>query len=167
MGSLLYIYTNFIFPTSHFSYQPNKSFSFLHFSILTTKKKKGRKLGPCLDAYFSSLKFRYSSLITHHSSLITLKYHTCLALSLSYHHSIFFTLFVGLIPVTWCSFFFFSFLVPRNPNQKGGKKRTQKLEPSERRRKKKEKKKKKEEHLRLNPREKRKKKKARTKKKTP
>ena len=116
MGSSLYIYTNFIFPTSHFSYQPNKSFSFLHFPILTTKKKKGRKLGPCLDAYFSSLKFRYSS-------LITLIYHTCLALSLSYHHSIFFTLFVGLIPVTWCSFFFFSFLVPRNPNQKRGKKK--------------------------------------------
>ena len=33
------------------------------------QKKNGRKLGPCLDAYFSSLKFRYSSLITHHSSL--------------------------------------------------------------------------------------------------
>ena len=52
--------------------------------------------------------------ITHNSSLIThhLKYHTRLASSLTCHHSIFFTLFVGPIPVTRCSFFFF-FLIPK------------------------------------------------------
>ena len=43
-----------------------------------------------------------------------------MAPSLDYHHSIFFTLFVGPIPVTRCSFFF---PVPRNPNQKGRKKK--------------------------------------------
>ena len=51
---------------------------------------------------------QFPSLITHHSSLIThhSKYLTRLALSLTCHHSIFFTLFMGLIPVTQCSFFF-------------------------------------------------------------
>ena len=51
---------------------------------------------------FPSLNFRHSSLITHHS-----KYYTRLALSLNFHHSIFFTLFVGPIPVTHCRLFFF------------------------------------------------------------
>ena len=41
---------------------------------------------PCLDPFFSSLNFRHSSLVTHHSSLITLKYHTYLAPSLTWHH---------------------------------------------------------------------------------
>ena len=69
-----------------------------------------------MDQYFSSLNFRHLSLITHYSSLIThhLKYPIRLALSLTCHHSIFFTLFVGLMPVTRCSFFFFFFfLVPK------------------------------------------------------
>ena len=52
--------------------------------------------------FFLSLNFR-------HLSLITLKYHVCLAPSLTSHHSIFFTLFVSPIPVTRCSFFFFLF----------------------------------------------------------
>ena len=39
--------------------------------------------------------------ITQFPSLITLKYHTRLAPSLTCHHSIFFTLFMGPIPVTW------------------------------------------------------------------
>ena len=70
MGSSLYIYTNFIFPTSHFSYQPNKSFSFLHFSILTPKQKweKTRAMFGCIFfiTQFLSLVTRHSSLITHH-----------------------------------------------------------------------------------------------------
>ena len=49
---------------------------------------------------------QFLSLITHH-----LKYPTCLAPSLICHHSIFFTLFVGPIPVTRCSFFFFFFSI--------------------------------------------------------
>ena len=47
---------------------------------------------------------QFSSLITHH-----LKYHVCLAPSLTSHHSIFFTLFVGPIPVTSAAFSFFFF----------------------------------------------------------
>ena len=47
-------------------------------------------------------KFHHSISITHHLIL-----HTRLALSLTFHHSIFFTLFVGPIPVNWCNFFFF------------------------------------------------------------
>ena len=49
----------------------------------------------------------HSLIITYHLSLITLKYHVCLAPSLTSHHSIFFTLFVGPIPVTLYNFFFF------------------------------------------------------------
>ena len=56
--------------------------------------------------------------VTQFPSLITLKYHTHLTSSLTCYHSIFFTLFVGPIPVTRCIFFF---LVPS----------TQKPEPSE------------------------------------
>ena len=39
-------------------------------------------------------------LVTQFPPLITLKYHVCLAPSLTSHHSIFFILFVGPIPVT-------------------------------------------------------------------
>ena len=73
---------------------------------------------------------QFSSLITHH-----FKYYTCLALSLNFHHSIFFTLFVGLIPVThyrlFFSFFFFIFSVPNSPNlvEKKKKKKDMKTEP--------------------------------------
>ena len=66
---------------------------------------KTQLLTPCLDAFFC-----HSISIIHHLSLITLKYHVCLAPSLTSHHSIFFTLFVGPIPVTRCSFFFSFFL---------------------------------------------------------
>ena len=63
----------------------------------------GWKLGPCLVFFFWSLNFR-------HLSLITLKYHVCLVPSLTFHHLIFFTLFMGPIPITQCSFFSFFFL---------------------------------------------------------
>ena len=62
--------------------------------------------------FFLSLNFRYSS-------LITLKYHTRSAPSLTCHHSIFFTLFVGPMLDTLiapnnslCLSFFFSFFFP-------------------------------------------------------
>ena len=76
---------------------------------------------------------QFPSLITHH-----FKYYTCLALSLNFHHSIFFTLFVGLIPVTHCRLFFFFlfflfffFLVPKltEPSGKKKKKKDMKTEP--------------------------------------
>ena len=87
--------------------------------------------------FLSSLNFRHSSLITHH-----FKYYTRLAPSLNFHHSIFFTLFVGLIPVTHCRLFFF---YPNSPNlvKKKEKKRKRKkgnpeqTEVKERRRRKK------------------------------
>ena len=63
---------------------------------------------------------QFSSLNFLHSSLITLNTIPVWHPLLSYHHSIFFTLFVSLIPVTRYSFFIF-FPVPRNPNQKGKK----------------------------------------------
>ena len=81
--------------------------------MLTNRKEWYR---PCLDPFFSSLNFRHSISVTYHSSLITLKYHTHLAPSLTCHHSIFFTLFVGPTPDTLtapnsslCLSFFFSF----------------------------------------------------------
>ena len=85
-----------------------------------------KRLRSCLVFFFLSLNFRHSSLITYYSSLITLKYHVCLAPSLTSHHSIFFTLFVSLIPVTRCSFFFSS--VPKliEPSEKK-KKKTQNM----------------------------------------
>ena len=46
--------------------------------------------------------FNHSISVTHHS-----KYLTYLEPSLTCHYSIFFTLFVGPIPVTRCSLFFF------------------------------------------------------------
>ena len=76
-------------------------------------------------AQFPALNFRHSSHITHYSLLITYhsKYPTRLALSLSCHYSIFFTLFVSSIPVTrWRIFFFFhsvsSNLVKKKKNMK-------------------------------------------------
>ena len=63
---------------------------------------------------FPSLNFRHSSLITHHFKILH-------PFGTWHHHSIFFTLFMSPIPVTRCSLFFFFFLVPRNPNQKGKK----------------------------------------------
>ena len=81
-----------------------------------------KNLRGCLDAFFLSLNFR-------HSSLITLKYHVCLAPSLTFHHSIFFTLFVGSIPVTRCSFFFFFSLVPKLTEPSKKKKDPEQTEP--------------------------------------
>ena len=66
------------------------------------KKKKKKELRHCLVFFF----FGHLIFVTHHLSLITLKYHVCLAPSLTSHHSIFFTLFV------WspgAAFSFFSF----------------------------------------------------------
>ena len=75
---------------------------------------------------FGWLFFHHSIFITHHSLLISLKYHTRLAPSLTCHYSIFFTLFVGLILVTRCSFFFFFPLYPETRTQ-WKKKRSQKV----------------------------------------
>ena len=78
-----------------------------------------------------------------HSISITLKYHVCLASSLTSHHSIFFTLFVGFIPVTWCKFSSFFSLVPKltKTSEKKKKKKNPEHEDrtSERRRRKKKK----------------------------
>ena len=70
--------------------------------------------------FFSSFIIQFSSLITHH-----LKYPTRLASSLTCHHSIFFTLFVGPIPITQCNFFFLQSLVPKltKPSEKKKKKK--------------------------------------------
>ena len=63
---------------------------------------------------------QFSSLITHH-----LKYHVCLAPSLTSHHSIFFTLFVGPIPVTGAAFSFF-FSIPKLTESSEKKKKKKK-----------------------------------------
>ena len=74
-------------------------------------------------------------MVTQLSSLITrhLKYHVCLAPSLTSHHSIFFTLFVGPISVTSAafSFFIFSFLfsVPKLTESSEKKKKKKKNQP--------------------------------------
>ena len=64
----------------------------------------------------------------YHLIFITLhvKYHVCLAPSLTSHHSIFFTLSVGPIPVTSASFYFFFFQYPNslNPVEKKNQTRT-------------------------------------------
>ena len=87
-----------------------------HFSVLWTAfisvicHKYPQKLSNIrgyLDVFF---------FVTQFLSLITLKYHVCLAPSLASHHSIFFTLFVGPIPVTRCSFFFFFFFFNTQTN---------------------------------------------------
>ena len=82
---------------------------------------KTQSLTPCLDAFFC-----HSISFIHHLSLITLKYHVCLAPSLTSHHSIFFTLFVSLIPVTRCSFFFF-LQYPNSPSLVKKKNHTQNM----------------------------------------
>ena len=106
-------------------------------------------LGPVWFTFFyhsisithhSSFITQFPSLITHHS-----KYQGCSVPSLSFHHSLFFTLFGGPTPVTVHLFFFF-FQVPRNLNpvkkkpqwrrpnpmkKKGKKKKPMKTEPSE------------------------------------
>ena len=74
---------------------------------------------------------------TQFPSLITLKYPICLASSLTCHHLIFFTLFVGSIPVTRCRFFFLVPKLTEPKNKKKEKKKPKLIEPSERRRKKK------------------------------
>ena len=69
---------------------------------------------------------QFPSLITHH-----FKYYTRLAPSLNFHHSIFFTLFVGPIPVTHCRLllFFFFFQYPNSPNLVKKKKDPEQTEP--------------------------------------
>ena len=92
------------------------------------KKRKQKCEAPVLaqnkeyKAMFGLLFFitQFSSLVTHHS-----KYLTRLAQSLTFHHSVFFILFVGPIPVTLCRIFFFFFhLVSLNPVKKKKKNRT-------------------------------------------
>ena len=95
--------------------------SLIHFSKKENEKKKVieylatemKIIRACLVNYFSSLNFHHSLLITHNSSFITHHsiFHTRLAPSPNFHHSIFFTLFVGpymLVGVTF-SLFFLSF----------------------------------------------------------
>ena len=65
------------------------------------KKKKEKKVGACLANKKWSLNFHHSSLITHHSI-----FHIRLPSSLSFHHSLFFTLFGGPTPVIVQLFFF-------------------------------------------------------------
>ena len=71
---------------------------------------------------------QFPSLITHH-----FKYYTHLAPSLNFHHSIFFTLFVGPIPVTHCRLFFFC-------TKKKKREKKPRTDQSERKKKKKKKK---------------------------
>ena len=66
---------------------------------------------------FPSLNFR-------HSSLINLKYPTRLAPSLTCHHSIFFILFMGPIPITRCSLFIYFFSIPKLTKSSKKKKKT-------------------------------------------
>ena len=83
--------------------------------------------------------FDHSIFITHHSSLIThhSKYQGGLVPSLSFHHSLFFTLFGGPTPVTM-QLFFFQYLETRTQwRRKKKKKKPMKTEPSEEERKKK------------------------------
>ena len=83
-----------------------------------------------MDSFFLSLNFHHSSFIIHH-----LKYYICLAPSLISHHSIFFTLFVGPIPVTRYNFFFFSIPKFTEPSEKK-KKNPKQTEPVKERRRK-------------------------------
>ena len=79
------------------------------------------KLRPCLGCFFSSLNFYHSIFVTHHSSLITLN-----TTPVWHHHSIFFTLFVGPIPVTHCKVFIFYFSLEKiltKPTEKKEKKK--------------------------------------------
>ena len=77
----------------------------------------------CLNFYFSSLITPYSIFVTHHSSFIThhLKYlitlHKVCVFGTITQLIIaqIFQLFVGPIPVTWCSFYFFLFFFIFNP----------------------------------------------------
>ena len=84
----------------------------------TTKETKA-----LFGFFFSSLNFHHSISITRH-----LKYPTRLAPSLTCHHSIFFTLFVGLKPVTRCSFFLIQPPVPKltEPSEEKRKKERKK-----------------------------------------
>ena len=67
------------------------------------------RLRACLGKLLSSLNFRHSISITHHSF-----FHTHLATSLLFSSLNFFTLFMGPTPVSRYSFFFF-FPVPNSP----------------------------------------------------
>ena len=109
------------------------------------------KVRPCSVCFFSSLNFHHLIFVTHHSSLITLN-----TTPIWHRPSIFFTLFVGSIPVTHCRFFFFFYpnssnLVKkekkrererereRNPEQIEVKKKKTRTDRSERKKKKKKK----------------------------
>ena len=68
---------------------------------------------------------QFSSFVIRHLSLITLKYPTRLAPSLTCHHSIFFILFMGPIPITRCSLFIYFFSIPKLTKSSKKKKKTQ------------------------------------------
>ena len=73
--------------------------------------------------------------ITQFPSLITLNTTPVWHPSLSYHHSIFFTLFVSPILVTQCSFFFSSQYPKTEPERKKRKKKPRSPEPNEKKNK--------------------------------
>ena len=101
--------------------------------------------------HFSSLNFRHSISITHHSSLITHHsfFHTHLAISLLFSSLNFFTLFMGLTPISQYSVFFlffiflflFFFSVPNSPKLILKKKKKLNGQPRKRKEKKRKKKK--------------------------
>ena len=62
----------------------------------------------CFKWLFGFIFFYHSISITHHSI-----FHTCLASSPNFHHSIFFTLFVGPYLSAGTAFFFFFFSIPK------------------------------------------------------
>ena len=94
-----------------------------HLSLVWLKK---------MITHHSSLITQFSSLITHHSSLKILQLPTPHLFGTITHLSSLniFQLFVGLIPITWCSFYFFFFFlrlpIPKltEPNEEKKKKKT-------------------------------------------
>ena len=80
-------------------------FGGMFLSTISTVKMCLPLIRHCLDFFFIT---HHSISVTYHSLLIThhLKYPTCLAPSLIYHHSIFFTLFVGPYLSLDATFFF-------------------------------------------------------------
>ena len=96
---------------------PSGALDYSRIKFLSCIKKKKKLEREHLGSVWI-IFFHHSSLITHH-----LKYPTHLAPSFITHHSIFFTLFVGSIPVTRCRVFLFFILLlllffkyPNSPN---------------------------------------------------
>ena len=106
------------------------------FNLYVEWVNKCKILRACLGKHFSSLNFRHSISITHHSF-----FHTHLATSLLFSSLNFFTLFMGPTPVSQYSFFFF--LVLNSPKliyiKKKKKKKKKNSQPRKRKRKRKKK----------------------------